>query len=613
MCGIVGLVSREPAAERLFASLRGLEYRGYDSAGLATIIDGSITRSRAEGKLNNLEQRLREDPLPGSVGIGHTRWATHGAPTEDNAHPHTDGDVAVVHNGIIENFRELKAELAAAGHSFATATDTEVVVHLVRRLLDQGLAPDAAARAMAGRLTGAFALAILIRSAPEELYVARHGSPLAIGYGADEMFVGSDALALAPLTGQLTYLEDGDVARITLTGATVWDSTGAEVNRPIQSVQMSGAAIGKAGHRHFMHKEIHEQPTVCGDWLRAHLDAEGGRVGLEVPGVDFGDIAKLTIVACGTAYYAGCVARYWFESVAKLPCEVEIASEFRYRDPMLLNDGITLAISQSGETADTLAALSHAKAAGQRTLAVVNVPMSSMTRLVDHAVLTRCGPEVGVASTKAFTSQLSVLAALVALAGRQRGALDAAGEAAFVRKLLTAPQVMADLLLLERRVEAVAPTFKTATSALFLGRGALFPLALEGALKLKELSYIHAEGYAAGEMKHGPIALIDESMPVIVLAPTNPWFEKTASNLQEVLTRGGRALVFTDAAGAAEMGLAEIGDGGESGLVVLPAVDPLIAPIVYALPMQMLAYHVAVLRGTDVDQPRNLAKSVTVE
>ena len=613
MCGIVGLVSREPAAERLFASLRGLEYRGYDSAGLATIIDGSIARRRAEGKLNNLEQRLREDPLPGSVGIGHTRWATHGAPTEDNAHPHTDGDVAVVHNGIIENFRELKAELAAAGHSFATATDTEVVVHLVRRLLDQGLAPDAAARAMAGRLTGAFALAILIRSAPEELYVARHGSPLAIGYGADEMFVGSDALALAPLTGQLTYLEDGDVARITLTGATVWDSTGAEVNRPIRSVQMSGAAIGKAGHRHFMHKEIHEQPTVCGDWLRAHLDAEGGRVGLEVPGVDFGDIAKLTIVACGTAYYAGCVARYWFESVAKLPCEVEIASEFRYRDPMLLNDGITLAISQSGETADTLAALSHAKAAGQRTLAVVNVPMSSMTRLVDHAVLTHCGPEVGVASTKAFTSQLSVLAALVALAGRQRGALDAAGEAAFVRKLLTAPQVMADLLLLERRVEAVAPTFKTATSALFLGRGALFPLALEGALKLKELSYIHAEGYAAGEMKHGPIALIDESMPVIVLAPTNPWFEKTASNLQEVLTRGGRALVFTDAAGAAEMGLAENGDGGESGLVVLPAVDPLIAPIVYALPMQMLAYHVAVLRGTDVDQPRNLAKSVTVE
>ena len=613
MCGIVGLVSREPVAERLFASLRGLEYRGYDSAGLATIIDGSIARRRAEGKLNNLEQRLREDPLPGSVGIGHTRWATHGAPTEDNAHPHTDGDVAVVHNGIIENFRELKAELAAAGHRFATATDTEVVVHLVRRLLDQSLAPDAAARAMAGRLTGAFALAILIRSAPEELYVARHGSPLAIGYGADEMFVGSDALALAPLTGQLTYLEDGDVARITLTGATVWDSTGAEVNRPIQSVQMSGAAIGKAGHRHFMHKEIHEQPTVCGDWLRAHLDAEGGRVGLEVPGVDFGDIAKLTIVACGTAYYAGCVARYWFESVAKLPCEVEIASEFRYRDPVLLSDGITLAISQSGETADTLAALSHAKAAGQRTLAVVNVPMSSMTRLVDHAVLTHCGPEVGVASTKAFTSQLSVLAALVALAGRQRGALDASGEAAFVRKLLTAPQVMADLLLLERRVEAVAPTFKTATSALFLGRGTLFPLALEGALKLKELSYIHAEGYAAGEMKHGPIALIDESMPVIVLAPTNPWFEKTASNLQEALTRGGRALVFTDAAGAAEMGLAENGDGGESGLVVLPAVDPLIAPIVYALPMQMLAYHVAVLRGTDVDQPRNLAKSVTVE
>jgi glucosamine--fructose-6-phosphate aminotransferase (isomerizing) len=612
MCGIVGLVGREPAAGRLFAILRGLEYRGYDSAGLATIVDGTIARRRARGKLNNLQQRLLEDPLPGCVGIGHTRWATHGAPTEDNAHPHTDGDVAVVHNGIIENFRELKAELAAAGHGFATATDTEVVVHLVRRLVNQGLAPDAAVRAMASRLTGAFALAILIRSASEELYVARHGSPLAIGYGADEMFVGSDALALAPLTGHVTYLEDGDVARITLTGATVWDGTGAEVNRPIQSVQMSGAAIGKAGHRHFMHKEIHEQPAVCGDWLRAHLDAEGGRVGLEVPDVDFGDISKLTIVACGTAYYAGCIARYWFESVAKLPCEVEIASEFRYRDPTLQKAGITLAISQSGETADTLAALRHAKAAGQRTLAVVNVPMSTMTRLVDHVVLTQCGPEVGVATTKAFTSQLSVLAALVALAGRQRGALDAAGEAAFVRKLLTAPQVMADLLQLEGRVEAVAPIFKAATSALFLGRGTLFPLALEGALKLKELSYIHAEGYAAGEMKHGPIALIDEGMPVIVLAPTNAWFEKTASNLQEALARGGRAVVFTDAAGAAEMGLAETGDG-ESGLVLLPAVDPLIAPIVYALPMQMLAYHVAVMRGTDVDQPRNLAKSVTVE
>jgi len=607
MCGIVGIISREDAAERLVAGLRGLEYRGYDSAGIATIVDGQIERRRAEGKLRNLEARLRDDPLAGSIGIGHTRWATHGMPTEINAHPHSDGRVAVVHNGIIENFRELRAELEARGRPFGSATDTEVVVHLLSDLLDQGLSIEDAVRTGLARLTGAYALAILFRDAPDCLWVAKHGSPLAIGYGDDEMFIGSDAIALAPLTDRIAFLEDGDVAEIRLDGATVTDLVGNPIERAIKPTHVTGAVIGKAGHRHFMHKEIFEQPGVAGDRLRSLITVEGDRVEMPFLDIDFAKVSRISIVGCGTSFYAGSVARYWLEDLAHIAADVEVASEFRYRRPYLTTDGITILISQSGETADTLAALEYAKAAGQKTIAIVNVPSSTMARTADYTLRTYAGPEIGVASTKAFTSQLVALACLAIVVGRSRGSLDSEREKALTETLLRTPQHMADILQIEPEFEAAAALLSGSDHALYMARGTLYPLILEGALKLKEVSYVHAEGYAAGEMKHGPIALIDENMPVLVVAPVDPWFDKTAANIQEVAARKGRVIALSD-----PIGLERLGDAVEFPLAI-PAVDPFIAPIVYALPLQLLAYHAAVQRGTDVDQPRNLAKSVTVE
>jgi len=607
MCGIVGIVSREDAVDRLVAGLRGLEYRGYDSAGIATLVDGAIERRRAEGKLRNLESRLREAPLSGGVGIGHTRWATHGAPNEVNAHPHSDGKVAVVHNGIIENFRELRAELEAAGRRFSSVTDTEVVVHLIGHLMDQGHSPAKALRAAVGRLTGAYALAVLFKDTPDRLYVTRKGSPLVVGYGDEEMFIGSDAIALAPLTDRISFLEEGDIAEVTLTGASVTDHDGRAVEREVKPTNLTGAIIGKAGHRHFMHKEIYEQPSVAGDRLRSLIDPETKRVVMPFLDIDFTAVPKISIIACGTSYYSGCVARYWFEDLARVGCDVEIASEFRYRRPFLPEGGVALFISQSGETADTLAAMEHAKANGQTCIALVNVPSSSMARLADATIRTYAGPEIGVASTKAFTSQLIALACLALFAARSRGTLDEALEIKLTGDLLAAPMLMADVLQMETEIEEAAGFLAEAHSALYLARGTLFPLAMEGALKLKEISYIHAEGYAAGEMKHGPIALIDEKMPIIVVAPSDPWFEKTASNVQEARARKGRVLAFSDAEG-----LKRLADSVDLGLA-LPQVPDFIAPIVHAIPLQLLAYHTAVQRGTDVDQPRNLAKSVTVE
>ncbi|MEQ8395818.1 glutamine--fructose-6-phosphate transaminase (isomerizing) [Thalassobaculum sp.] len=607
MCGIVGIVSQEDAADRLVAALRGLEYRGYDSSGIATIVDGQIDRRRAEGKLRNLEARLRESWLAGSIGIGHTRWATHGIPNEINAHPHSDGRVAVVHNGIIENFRELRTELEGRGRTFGSATDTEVVVHLLSDLLDQGLSIDEAIRTGLSRLSGAYALAILFKDAPDRIWVAKQGSPLAIGYGEGEMFIGSDAIALAPMTDRIAFLENGDLAEIRIDGATITDMAGTPITRAITPTHVTGAAIGKAGHRHFMHKEIYEQPSVAGDRLRSLITAEGDRVEMPFIDIDFATVSKVSIVACGTSFYAGSVARYWLEDLGKVTADVEVASEFRYRSPYLPPDGITIVISQSGETADTLAALEHAKAAGQKTIAIVNVPSSTMARAAHVSLRTYAGPEIGVASTKAFTSQLIALACLVIVIARGRGALTPERERVLTQILLRTPHHMADILQAEPDFERAARVLSSADNALYLARGTLFPVALEGALKLKEVSYVHAEGYAAGEMKHGPIALIDENMPVLVIAPVDPWFDKTAANIQEVAARKGRVIALSDAAG-----LERLGDSVEVGLT-LPVVDPFIAPIVFALPLQLLAYHAAVQRGTDVDQPRNLAKSVTVE
>lgn len=607
MCGIVGIVSREDAAGRLIDGLRGLEYRGYDSAGIATIVDGAIDRRRAEGKIRNLESRLRDNWLPGCVGIGHTRWATHGMPNEVNAHPHSDGVVAVVHNGIIENFRELRIELEQGGRSFGSATDTEVVVHLLSDLLSRGVPIEEAVRTGLARLTGAYALAIMFRDAPDRLWVAKQGSPLAIGYGDGEMFIGSDAIALAPLTGRIAFLEDGDIAEVRLDGATITGTSGAPVDRPIRPTHVTGAVIGKAGHRHFMHKEIYEQPSVAGDRLRSLITADGNRVEMPFLDIDFASVSRISIVACGTSYYAGSVARYWLEDLARIPADIEVASEFRYRRPYLTRDGVTIVISQSGETADTLAALEHAKSAGQTTIAIVNVPSSTMARAADFTLRTYAGPEIGVASTKAFTSQLVALACLSIVVARDRKAMSTERERELTETLLSTPHHMAAILQIEPEFEAAAALLSASANALYLARGTLYPLALEGALKLKEVSYVHAEGYAAGEMKHGPIALIDEHMPVLVVAPVDPWFDKTAANIQEVAARKGRVIALSDRAG-----LERLGEAVEFP-VAIPSVDPFIAPMVYAIPLQLLAYHAAVQRGTDVDQPRNLAKSVTVE
>ncbi|HLI14317.1 MAG TPA: glutamine--fructose-6-phosphate transaminase (isomerizing) [Alphaproteobacteria bacterium] len=607
MCGIIGIIGKDEVTPRLVDALRRLEYRGYDSAGVATLLNGTIERRRAEGKLANLDARLREKPLMGRTGIGHTRWATHGAPSENNAHPIATNRVAVVHNGIIENFQELRDELAARGRNFETETDTEVVAQLLTVYLEEGLAPQAAMAKAMPRLHGAFALAIMFAGRPDLLIGARRGTPLAVGYGDGEMYLGSDAMALAPFTNRICYLEEGDWVEVSETAALVHDEAGNAVERPVSVTQLSGAVIGKGNFRHFMLKEIYDQPSVLGDAIRTMVNPTTLSVSLPALPFDFAKVSRLTISACGTAFYAGMVAKYWFEQMARLPVEADIASELRYREAPLPKDGVALFISQSGETADTMAALRFARSGGQKIASVVNVPESSIARASDVVLPTHAGPEIGVASTKAFTTQLTVLACLALAAARARGAIDAKREAKLVASLLEVPARAAEVLNHDERIQELAKSIAEARDVLYLGRGTGYPIALEGALKLKEISYIHAEGYAAGEMKHGPIALIDETVPVIVIAPSDALFDKTASNMQEAMARGGRVIFLSDRKGIAKLG------GKAAVTIELPAVDPFVAPILYAIPVQLLAYHVAVLKGTDVDQPRNLAKSVTVE
>jgi glucosamine--fructose-6-phosphate aminotransferase (isomerizing) len=607
MCGIIGIVGKEQVADRLVDGLRRMEYRGYDSAGICLVEGGALVRRRAEGKLNNLVLELARNPASGLIGIAHTRWATHGAPTTSNAHPHATGEVALVHNGIIENFKPLRDALMARGRVFESETDTEVVAHLVSEQVEAGLSPQDAVKAVLPTLRGAFALAIAFRSHDDMLIGARLGSPLVVGYGEGETYLGSDALALAPLTQRITYLEEGDWVVITREGAEIYDVNNAPVTRPIVASGATASAIEKGEFRHFMQKEIFEQPTVVAQTLRSYLRRIDQTVALPQIDFDLSSISRVTIVACGTSFYAGMVAKYWFEQFARLPVDIDVASEFRYRDPVLEPGGLALFISQSGETADTLAALRHCKAAGQTIAVVVNVPTSSMAREADLLLPTHAGPEIGVASTKAFTCQLAVLAALAAHLAVKRGRLSRAEEAEIVGHLAETPAALNAALAHDGEIAAMAHLIAPARDVLYLGRGADYPLALEGALKLKEISYIHAEGYASGEMKHGPIALIDEAVPVIVLAPSGPLFEKTVSNMQEVRARGGKVVLISDAEGIAEAG------EGCLATIEMPKVHPLIAPLVYAVPVQLLAYHVAVAKGTDVDQPRNLAKSVTVE
>jgi glucosamine--fructose-6-phosphate aminotransferase (isomerizing) len=608
MCGIVGILGQTPVAPLLVDALKRLEYRGYDSAGVATLEDGHLTRRRAEGKLKNLEARLAQSPLSGHSGIGHTRWATHGAPTERNAHPHATARLALVHNGIIENFRELKDELIAGGAKFETDTDTEVVAHLIERELDRGLEPRAAVRAVLHRLTGAFSLAILFEGEDDLLIGARRGAPLAIGYGHDEMFFGSDAVALAPFTDRVSYLEDGDWAALTRRGATIFDADDKLVERPIVHTIASSLMVDRGNYRHFMAKEVHEQPEVVGHTLAHYLDFSAGKTALpEDFTVDFAALDRLSITACGTAYYAGLVAKYWFERLARLPVDIDIASEFRYREQPLSPNGLSIVVSQSGETADTLASLRYSRSQGQKVAAIVNVQESTIGREADFILPTLAGPEIGVASTKAFTSQLAALVSLAVAAGRARGNLSAKDEGNLVRALSEAPRIISEALRLEPRIEQLAREISRASDVLYLGRGTSYPIALEGALKLKEISYIHAEGYAAGELKHGPIALIDENMPVVVIAPYDHIFEKTVSNMQEVAARGGRIILVTDPKGEAAASIKTM------ETLILPEMPATITPLAYAIPVQLLAYHAAVSLGTDVDQPRNLAKSVTVE
>ncbi|MCC0013560.1 MAG: glutamine--fructose-6-phosphate transaminase (isomerizing) [Rhodobiaceae bacterium] len=608
MCGIVGIIGKQPVALGLVDALRRLEYRGYDSAGIATLEGGHLSRRRAEGKLRNLEARLTELPLNGTIGIGHTRWATHGAPTEGNAHPHVTGKVGVVHNGIIENYRELKNELAAAGAKFETETDSEVIAQIVAHEMGKGLSPEDAVAASLKRLEGAFALVFIFEGYDDLLIGARRGSPLAVGHGDGEMFLGSDAIALSPFTNRVTYLEDGDWVVITSSSLVIRDETGCEVLRPMQTSLASALMVDKGNHRHFMLKEIYEQPEVIGHTLANYLDMAAGTVKLPdgLP-FDFANLDRITITACGTAYYAGLVAKYWFEQYARIPVDIDVASEFRYRETPLKEGGLAIFISQSGETADTLASLRYCRAEKQHTLAIVNVRESTIARESETVLPTYAGPEIGVASTKAFTCQLSVLAALALKAGAERGHLDAAEVARLSRALIEVPRLASIALKAEGAIETMAKDFAKASDVLYIGRGLSYPMALEGALKLKEISYIHAEGYAAGELKHGPIALIDEETPVVVVAPSDPLFDKTVSNMQEVAARGGRVILITDAEGANAAGDHAV------EVITMPAMDPFVQPLVYAIPVQLLAYHTAVFMGTDVDQPRNLAKSVTVE
>ena len=608
MCGIVGILGRAPVAAQIVDSLKRLEYRGYDSAGVATLEGDHLARRRAEGKLKNLEARLNAEPLSGHAGIGHTRWATHGKPNETNAHPHATDNVAVVHNGIIENFRELRQMLEKQGAKFSSETDTETVAHLVNSYLLKGASPQDAVKASLPQLRGAFALAFLFRGHGDLMIGARKGSPLAIGHGDGEMYLGSDAIALAPFTDTISYLEDGDWVVLSREVGVIYDVHGAVVNRDVLKSGASSFMVDKANYRHFMAKEIHEQPEVVGHTLARYVDMATERVSLplQLP-FDFKDIQRISIVACGTASYAGSVAKYWFERLSRVPVETDVASEFRYREAPLRKGDLAIFISQSGETADTLAALRYAKAQGVHTLSVVNVPTSTIARESETMLPTLAGPEIGVASTKAFTCQLMVLAALAVAAGKARGELSDADETKLVHGLVEIPRLMAAALTIEPQIEKLARDIAKSKDVLYLGRGTSYPLALEGALKLKEISYIHAEGYAAGELKHGPIALIDENMPVVVIAPFDRVFEKTVSNMQEVAARGGNIILMTDAKGAAEATIESL------VTIVLPDMAATFTPMVYSIPVQLLAYHTAVIMGTDVDQPRNLAKSVTVE
>lgn len=608
MCGIVGIIGTQPVAERLVDALRRLEYRGYDSAGVATLSGQGIERRRAEGKLNNLADRLAKSPLEGRIGIGHTRWATHGGATEDNAHPHTTDRVAVVHNGIIENFRDLNEDLARDGYRPASQTDTESVALWVTREIDRGASPQEAVGRTLPRLRGTFGLAFMFAGHPDLLIAARQGSPLAVGHGETEMYLGSDAYALAPFTNRITYLEEGDWAVLQPGKVTIRTFDGEPVEREMQFSTASAALADKGNHKHFMAKEIYEQPETVSHTLAHYIDLAAETIALrEALPFDFAKLSRLTITACGTAFYAGLVAKYWFEKYARLPVDVDVASEFRYREPPLAENGLMLVISQSGETADTLAALRYGAQSGQHIAALVNVRESTIAREADVIFPTLCGPEIGVASTKAFTAQLTVLASLAIAAGTARGVLSASESHALVRALIETPSAMSEALRHEDRIQTIARQLARAQDVLYLGRGPMFPLALEGALKLKEISYIHAEGYAAGELKHGPIALVNEEMPVVVVAPSDALMEKTLSNMHEVAARGGKIVLITDAAGASEAG------EGDGDIIVMPQVHPFVAPIVASVPIQLLAYHTAVFMGTDVDQPRNLAKSVTVE
>ena len=609
MCGIIGVLGKPggDVAPRLLEGLRRLEYRGYDSAGIATLVNGEIGRRRAEGKLDNLSRLLEGKPLAGDLGIGHTRWATHGVPNEINAHPHATARVAAVHNGIIENFRDLRAELVDLGHNFESETDSEAIVHLITHYLNGGLGPRDAVAAALVRLEGAFGLAVIIAGEHDRMFGARRGSPLVVGWGEGEMYLGSDSLALANMTNRISYLDEGDWVEVTRGGAEIFDDANRPVTKEIHESAISGARIGKGRHRHFMLKEIHEQPAVMGDTLNAYFSPADRTVALPPLGFNLATVSRVTIAACGTAYLAGMVAKYWFEQYAGVSVELDMASEFRYRSGQMAEGGLTLCISQSGETADTLAALRYAKEQSQHTLALVNVAQSTLAREADSVVHTHAGPEIGVAATKTFTCQLVVLACLTIAMGRARGVLSGDDEARLSSAIAEVPARAAEVLVHDEALRALAPGIADSRDVLYIGRGTSYPIALEGALKLKEISYIHAEGFAAGELKHGAIALVDEDVPVIVLAPSGDLFEKTASNMHEIIARGARVVYMTDRRG--------LGAAGDEvwARVRLPKVDPFVTPILYAIPVQLLAYHVAVTKGTDVDQPRNLAKSVTVE
>jgi len=608
MCGIVGILGTEPVAMQLVEALRRLEYRGYDSAGIAVLKDGEIDRVRAPGKLDNLYAKVTGNGWDATTGIGHTRWATHGAPNETNAHPHQAGNVVVVHNGIIENYRTLKDELAANGIVCDTETDTEVVAQLVNQKLEAGLSPKEAVSKTLKQLEGAFSLGILVRGEHDLMIGARQGAPLAVGHGDGQMFLGSDAVALAPFTNRVSYLNDGDWVVLTRAGAEIFDENDQPVSRDINFSQASTMLVDKGNHRHFMAKEIEEQPEVIGHTLAEYVDFADSTIMLpdDLP-FDFADVSSVTITACGTAFYAALTAKYWFEKIARLPVEVDIASEYRYREAPLDRNGVTIVISQSGETADTLAAMRYSLSQGHKVVAIVNVPESTIARESSAVLRTFAGPEIGVASTKAFTCQLSVLACLAVAAAKARTTIDDAEEQRLVKALIGLPRIMSGMMAMEGHIEDVARKVAVARDVLYLGRGVNYPIAMEGALKLKEISYIHAEGYAAGELKHGPIALIDEHVPVVVIAPRDELFEKTISNMQEVAARGGQVILVTDETGAS----AHAADAFET--IAVPEADPFISPMIYAVPMQLLAYHAAVFIGTDVDQPRNLAKSVTVE